>query len=80
MHLRRLKHDPRCLPARDLGCLPEERVEEVDSVVVSEPVDAHMSIDLIVVEAVLVRVDAGAEDQLREKKGEELKRGEGESW
>lgn len=39
-----------------------------------------MSIDLIVVEAVLVRVDAGAEDQLREKKGEELKRGEGESW
>ena len=45
VHLARLEDDPRGRRVGQLGRLPDQRVELVDSVVVTDGVDAHVSVD-----------------------------------
>lgn len=50
---------------RELRCLSNEWVEEVDSIELAKPVHSEMTVNTISVLAVLICVDTGAEDELR---------------
>lgn len=65
MHLTRLEDDPRSARVGQLAGLPDQGVQEVDGVVVTDGVDAHVSVDTRGGESVLVRVDSGGQDELR---------------
>jgi hypothetical protein len=63
MHFRSLEHHSRCGLLAHLACLTKKRPQLVAHVEVAEPVDAEVSVDAIVVCAVLVGVDACGEHE-----------------
>lgn len=64
MQLRRLEHDPRRRRIRQLGGLPKKRVEEVNDVELTEPVDLKVSIVAVDCLSVLVGVDTSRQYEL----------------
>lgn len=58
MHFGRFKHDSRRGSVRQFGRFAEKRIEEVHSIVVTQPVDAEVTIDAVMVESILVGIDA----------------------
>jgi hypothetical protein len=65
MLLRRLEYDTRRRRIGHLGCLPKQRIQQIDHVEMAKPIDLEVAVDVIVGLSVLIRVDAGGKNELR---------------